>query len=97
MQLCLERRVRNVKLRIFALAKRYTFGRRIENQKRETTAMPRNHNRSLWERLCVGTFQGPYLEISLDDKKRTDKILEVLGCDGALQLHLANENSHCAI
>ena len=35
-------------------------------------------------------FRGAYLEVSLDDMRSTDKILEVLGCDGTLQLHLAN-------
>ena len=35
-------------------------------------------------------FRGAYLEVSLDDMKSTDKILDVLGCDGALQLHLPN-------
>merc|ERR1712112_36235 len=35
-------------------------------------------------------FRGSYLEVSLDDMRPTGKILEVLGCDGTLQLHLAN-------
>ena len=35
-------------------------------------------------------FRGAYLEASLDDMKSADRILDVLGCDGTLQLHLAN-------
>ena len=35
-------------------------------------------------------FRGAYLEVSLDDMKSTDRILDVLGRDGTLQLHLAN-------
>ena len=35
-------------------------------------------------------FRGAYLEVALGDMRSTDKILEVLGCDGTLQLHLAN-------
>ena len=35
-------------------------------------------------------FRGSYLEVSLDDMKSTDRILDVLGRDGTLQLHLEN-------
>ena len=34
-------------------------------------------------------FRGAYLEVSLGDLKSTDRILDVLGRDGTLQLHLA--------
>ena len=42
MQLFLERRVRNVKLRSFALGKRYIFGRRVGNQKGKRWQGPGN-------------------------------------------------------
>ena len=35
-------------------------------------------------------FRGAYLEVSIDDMKPKDRISEVLGRDGTLQLHLAN-------
>ena len=35
-------------------------------------------------------FRGSYLEVALGDLKSTDKVLDVLGCDGALQLHVGS-------
>ena len=42
-------------------------------------------------------FRGAYLEASLGDMKSTDRILDVLGCDGTLQLHLANTKFSVAL
>ena len=39
---------------------------------------------------ALAHLRGSYLEVSLDDMRPTGKILEVLGRDGTLQLHLAN-------
>ena len=36
-------------------------------------------------------FRGAYLEVALYDMRSENRLLEVLGCDGASQLHL-----HCA-
>ena len=35
-------------------------------------------------------FRGTYLEVSMGDLKSTDRVLDVLGCDGALQLHVGS-------
>ena len=42
-------------------------------------------------------FRGAYLEVALGDMRPTDKILEVLRCDGTLQLHLANTKFSVAL
>ena len=36
-------------------------------------------------------FRGAYSEVSLDDTKSTDRILDVIACGGTLQLHVAKE------
>ena len=44
-------------------------------------------------------FMGSYLEVALGDLKSTDKVLDVLGCDGALQLHVGSTKFplHCLV
>ena len=90
MQLCLERRMGNIKTEEFCLGQTVFFfpARKMKIGKR-------------WQGPGIiiarygGTyalvhFRGAYLEVSLGDMRSTDKILEVLGRDGTLQLHLAN-------
>ena len=53
-------------------------------------AGPRNYHCAIRGTYALAHFRGAYLEVALGDMRSTDKILEVLGRDGTLQLHLAN-------
>ena len=37
--------------------------------------------------LCPSSFRGSYLEVDLEDMRSPNRILDVVGCDGELQLH----------
>ena len=74
----------------FRLGQTVYFGRRIENQKGKRRQGPGIIIARYRDAYALVHFRGSYLGISLDDTKSAGKILEALGCDGALQLHLAN-------
>ena len=90
MQLCLERRIRNIKTEEFCLGQAVFFwtARKLKSDKRWQG--PGIIIARYGDTYALVHFRGAYLEVSLDDMKSTDRILDVLGCDGTLQLHLAN-------
>ena len=96
MQLCLERRVRNIKTEEFCLGQTVFFdGEKMESDKRWQG--PGIVIARYGGAYALVHFRGVYLEVSLRDMRSADKILDVLGSDGTLQLHLANTKFSAAL
>ena len=47
--------------------------------------------------LALVQPRGSYLEAGLDDMRSSNRLLEAIGCDEALQLHLPSAKSLCVI
>ena len=90
MQLRLERRIRNIKADEFCLGRTVFFWADRKSKSDKRWQGPGIIIARYGNAYALVHFRGAYLEVSLGDLKSTDRILEVLGCDGALQLHLSN-------
>ena len=47
----------------------------------------------MWGGYAIVRFRGAYVEVDLDDMRPKDRLLEVLGRDGELRLHLPSTKS----
>ena len=91
MQLRLERRLRTTKNEEFCLGQTVFFfwaDRKSKSEKRWQG--PGIIISRYGGAYALVHFRGAYFEVSLDDMKSTDRILDVLGRDGTLQLRLSN-------
>ena len=89
--MCLPTRLRSQKKpRNFSRGKPYIFIR-IENPKgKKRWQGPGVIIARYGNQYALVHFRGSYLEVALGDLKSTGKVLEVLGCDGTLKLHVGS-------
>ena len=74
-----------------AISDSLVTNRKPEGRKRRVAT--RDYHRQIGVKYDLFHFTGSYMEVDLDDVRSANRILAVIGRDGALQLHLHNATS----
>ena len=89
LNLRMGRRFRQLRNGGFSWAKPCFSWPQLENERSKTLDGPMDH---YWEigggGICHSSFLGAYVEVDLEDIRSTSRILDGIGCGGALKLHL---------